>query len=394
MMSGTKGYPGRTAAVILCILLCVPPACRAREASLYFTGDIIMHRPVKGSAQLHEERDPVTGQTLNNGGYDMRFSRIAPYLAGGDLVMGNMEFPIMPPYASISFVFNGPPVVLQAMKKAGFNAVTIANNHIMDQEPGGVANTMMELDRAGIPFIGAGRNATECCSGRTYRIRDITVGITAATDLINREIPPLKGGLTINRFADPAFVESVRSLRTRCEFLVAVIHGGDEYRTEPSARDLNLYRAVADAGADVIIGHHPHVLQRTDLLQRTGGGTTLVFYSLGNFISNQSGPGTRDSAVVRLFLERQKEKITSRVEILPVATSNTWDPTKGRHRIQAVALDDEYRRAVENLKNAANEKDRQKAEKAIVDIRNQSERIRAAILPAPVEGVSYLEHGR
>ena len=368
-------------------------ACRADadEARLYFTGDIIMHRPVKGSAQLHEIRDPVTRESLNNGGYDFLFSRIRSRLCDGDLVLGNMEFPSMPPYTSEQFVFNCPPVVLSAMKKAGFTAVTIANNHIMDQGPEGVRNTIDELDRNSIIRVGAGKSEADARGGRIVTIRDMRIGITACTDLINKEVPRGSNGFFINRFFDPKFTDDVRSLKSRCDYCIVVVHAGDEYRAEPGPKETAVFRAIADAGADLVIGHHPHILQRTEEIKRPDGTRSLIFYSLGNFISNQSGSGTRESAIVRLFLSRKKENIASRIELLPVLTSNTWDSSAGKHRIQTIAIDDMYRDTAGEMKADAAPAAAQRIKQRTENLKTQVDNIKKTLLPVPVEGVVFME---
>ena len=330
---------------------------RAPETlSVSFVGDIIMHIPVKTCARLNDLPSEREGVSSNNAGFDYLFERIAPRLRAADIALGNLEFPVASPFESKPYVFNCRPEVLQALKTAGISLVTIANNHILDQRPPGALETLDHLKRAGVSFVGGGATAEEAAAGFVFEKSGIRVGFIACTGVINTAFPGANDAFHLNNFYKKERIyEQIDAMKTRADFIVMTAHAGAEYLTGPLFADSSLMREYCERGVDLVVGHHPHVLQRVERFTASDGRACHIFYSLGNFISNQSSEhslstgaalSTRDSAIVTLRLERVKTGLAARYEVVPIRTVNeVARHVSGRYyrSIRPVAIADELR---------------------------------------------------
>ncbi len=322
--------------IALSLAVFVPILLKGSEPGvrLAFTGDIIMHGPVRSCA-YRRHRDGGAAYRGNRG-FNYLFEKITPLFADSDITAGNMEFPIFPPYDSRGTVFNCAPEVLAALKDAGFTLLSIANNHIMDQGEPGFRHTVRSLEKSGIPFVGADVGGTEARRGVVIRVRGVRIGFFAATGVLNN--PTQGNDCVINDFYDEKNCKAgISRLRRAADFVVLMAHFGEEYRYFPGERDRKLLMKYCDHGADLVVGHHPHVLQKAEMYRSRDGRNCAIFYSLGNFISNQTWenlgmrmpeqmPDPRDSIVLQCLLERKEGGISARYRVIPIVTVNRRDP--------------------------------------------------------------------
>ena len=338
----------------------------AGEVSISFTGDIIMHIPVKSSASAHNIIDKDTKTSKNNNGFNFLYEKIRPVLQQSDIVVGNMEFPVSPPFQSRPRYFNCPPDGVAAMQWAGFNLVTVGNNHILDQGIDGAVHTMRFLSRYGMDYIGVGENEARARAGIVKTVHGIRVGFLGYTGYLNFPRPRKAKGFYLNWVYDIDKVKKdIEEMRKKCDYLVMVVHTGIEYDTVPRSRDVELFKDCINAGADLIVGHHPHLLQPVEKVIASDGRDCFVFYSLGNFISNQSTKAeaffdgapitTRDSVIVRCVLKNGGKRPAARFELVPVYTVNIIEAGTGLRAIQTVSIDREIgelkkRRAIADAK--------------------------------------------
>lgn len=339
-----------------------------------FTGDVIMHGPVKSFAYRNNIIDPITKRSTNNRGFDIIFEKIKPEFELSHYVVANMEFPISYPYDSKAFIFNCHPEVLDSFKHININIVNIANNHILDQGFIGFLETLEELEQRNILYVGAGKISTNTINDINGIIigEDITIGIIAYTGVFNYYLSRKnKQEAFINDFYDEKKVmDDIAAIRKKSDFLIMTAHFGEEYSTQPSERDRQLIRTYLEAGVDCFIGHHPHVIQPVEQFISKDGRTCTVFYSLGNFVANQSSKhsdhqsgvecSTREGLVVHVVLEKQKrnDTVKHRYEVIPIIIRNIPD-TESRmkygRRIQPIAIS-RYRDEMQNV--SANEEKR------------------------------------
>jgi poly-gamma-glutamate synthesis protein (capsule biosynthesis protein) len=276
-----------------------------------------MHEAVKRAAAAH-------GRGAPDAGFSWLFAPIADLLGAADLTFANLETPIAPgaPGGTREYVFNAPPEVVSALLRAGVDVVSVANNHAFDQGRAGFEETLARLEAAGMKAVGAGpADAPE--GPLAVELNGLRVAFLAFAHFFNQDgnaCPPPRPGAAPCRQAatlDPdRAVAAVRRAAEGADAVVVSLHWGVEYAQQPRAADVELAHRLADAGALVVLGHHPHVLQPVELYRRADGRTAVIAYSLGNFVSNQSRryvhgvtppavAATSDGALLRVALARR-----------------------------------------------------------------------------------------
>jgi poly-gamma-glutamate synthesis protein (capsule biosynthesis protein) len=249
---------------------------------------------------------------LRKAGYDYPFGGIKAELARGDINLANLESPLArcgTEFSSKKFRFRAEPEVARALRSASFNLVTLANNHSMDFGWPALAETRRHLGAAGIAWIGAGENLDEARQMALYTIKGKKIAflgysLTQPIEFFaNRTRPGTAPGYANLVTAD------VANARKQSDYVIVSFHWGREASgtVQPYQRD-TAHRAI-EAGADVIIGHHPHVLQG---IERYKGG--IIFYSLGNFTFASKSTTADVSAIVRLRLNNGQRE----AELLPL----------------------------------------------------------------------------
>jgi poly-gamma-glutamate synthesis protein (capsule biosynthesis protein) len=198
-------------------------------------------------------------------------------------------------------MFDAPIALIEALKASGIRIVSFANNHVMDQGWAGFTETREHLRDEGMLFAGSGDNAADNWQPVITEANGIKVGWLGMTRWLNGNRNPDKADQPhVNFFPYPnesggapgadeaAVLEAVRQARAKCDFLVVSIHWGIEYAPAPRPEDVETAHKILEAGASVIVGHHPHVLQPVETYKTQDGRNAVIFYSLGNFLSNQS----------------------------------------------------------------------------------------------------------
>jgi len=182
--------------------------------------------------------------------------------------------------------FNTPQSLAQTITDTGFDIVNQATNHSMDMGREGIYATLDLWEKIdGITVIGARKTGV---SRRIVVKNNMSLGFLSYTYGLNGFPLPAKEPNLVSLINRNKMTEEIKALRPSCDFLIVSMHWGDEYvLVEPGADQVDLAQFLADLDVDLIIGHHPHVLQRTETITRRNGKKTLCFYSLGNFVSNQ-----------------------------------------------------------------------------------------------------------
>lgn len=283
------------------------------------TGDFLPHGAVKQSAKAADVTD-AEGRSTNFEGYGALFAPIARDLADADLTFVNLETPVSPSGdEGRPFVFNVPAVALQALKAAGVDLVSFANNHVYDQGRRGFIESLDELEKVDLPYTGAGRTRAEAQKGLRIERNGIRLAVLGASQFFNADETNVDDPAQphANRIGDGReLIEAVRAARAETDFVIVSMHWGAEYQPQPRATEVELAHRLIEAGADVILGHHPHVLQPIELYRASDGRMGLTIYSLGNFISNQSRfyahgvskasiGDTRDAVLFKFAIEKR-----------------------------------------------------------------------------------------
>lgn len=272
----------------------VPYPHETARVSFAIAGDVIPHEAVRAAAAAQGEGEA---------GWAALLSDVADVFQSADFGFVNMETPVAPDHSrgTKAFMFNAPVALPQALKASGIKLVSFANNHVMDQGWPGFFETREHLREIGLLFAGSGDTEAQTFQPVFTEANGIKVGWLGMTRWLNgNRNPDNPAEPHVNFFpypgesggapgADEAQVlAAIKSARAQCDFLVVSIHWGIEYQPAPRPDDIDLAHKMLDAGASVIVGHHPHVLQPVETYRTADGRNTVIFYSLGNFLSNQS----------------------------------------------------------------------------------------------------------
>jgi poly-gamma-glutamate synthesis protein (capsule biosynthesis protein) len=214
------------------------------------------------------------------------FGDVRELLASGDVRFGNLECQLSDQKGETGkpdrkLVFTGPPSGADALRRAGFDIVSLANNHMWDYGKGAFFETLANLERVGVGYVGAGRTRAQAYAATVIERDGFRLAFVAATDVWNQGPIDDYEARDFVAKADPELVAAeVRRLRAdpSIDAIAVSYHGGSEYMEEPEQRARRFARAVVDAGADVLLGHHPHSVQGIGFYR----GKPLL-YSLGNF---------------------------------------------------------------------------------------------------------------
>lgn len=286
----------------LLIIVLLPAAARSEPVTLHAVGDIMLAGSGLG--------------VYRKMGYSYPFSDLGPVLKQADIVFGNLEAPLTTggeEFTDKKFRFRVDPVALDAIKEAGFTHLALANNHIMDFGREGLLQTGRLLDRAGIAWFGAGADLANARKAWITEIKGLKIAFLAYSLVYPEEFFAGKERAgTAPGFAG-YFVEDIRLAKSRADYVVVSFHWGAEGATNPKPYQQAAARRAIDAGADAIIGHHPHVLQGVEYY-----GRGVIFYSLGNFTFGSMGRSASSSMIARITLDDG----ISQVELIPIDVLN------------------------------------------------------------------------
>ncbi|MCC6731417.1 MAG: CapA family protein [Chthonomonadales bacterium] len=302
MLSGRAALlGGLTASVGMALSWAARPP--APTATLCAVGDVLLARGV--------------GRRIERYGTDWPFERVAPWLRATDLAFANMECALTTRGAAVPkpFVFRGDPGSARGLRDAGIDVVSLANNHTLDYGRTGLADTMDALRVAGVGWVGAGATLRAARRPLVRRVGALRVGFVAMSDFVPEGVFPRQDRESVARASERAVREAVVAARRAADVAVVSLHWGVEFRGRPSARQVALARAAAAGGADLVLGHHPHVLQPLEWLPGRGGRRTLAAYSLGNFVFDPRGAAASRTVILRCRLGRDGVESAS---VLPV----------------------------------------------------------------------------
>jgi hypothetical protein len=252
------------------------------------------HRFQKNPLEMNSDTTlqiSFVGDIALNGGYEdlvrkgetgSLVTALRPLLVESDLAIGNLEGPLTscssagPPWR---FGLHGNPAYAPILRSAGVNVVSLANNHAMDHGWEGLEETLRHLQSAGINYVGAGMNLNEARKPLHVSVRGVNIAILAYCDVA--DLSPLyaandRPGVVPLRRA--LIFEDIARAKQASDVLILCMHWGQENISAPHPKYRRLGRDMIAAGANIIVGHHPHVLQG---IERLDGG--VIAYSLGNF---------------------------------------------------------------------------------------------------------------
>jgi poly-gamma-glutamate capsule biosynthesis protein CapA/YwtB (metallophosphatase superfamily) len=255
--------------------------------------------------------------TLSVLGFDYPFSATTAVLKKGDIVVGNLEVPLTrggKEFSGKKFRFRAGPEAATALNRAGFTLLTLANNHIMDFGTQGLMETLATLDQARILHTGAGSTLDDARREAIVTVKGDRVAFLAYSLTYPAEFyagagrPGTAQGLT-GRVA-----EDITRARRNARYVVVSFHWGGELLRMPKPYQQKAAHAAIDAGADLVLGHHPHVLQG---IERYRG--KCILYSLGNFVFGSMSRSADRSMIARITLNGRRQTM----EVIPLNVLNS-----------------------------------------------------------------------
>jgi len=313
------------------------------QVSFAVAGDVIPHEAVRAAASAAGDGEQ---------GWAALFSDVADVFHGADFGFVNLETPVAPAHShgSRPFMFDAPVALPEALKASGIKIVSFANNHAMDQGWTGFAETREHLRETGLIFSGTADNAADTWQPVFTEANGIKVGWLGMTRWLNGNRNPEDASQPrVNFFPYPGeaggapgademtVLAAVKKARAQCDLLIISIHWGIEYAPAPRPEDVDIAHKMLEAGASVVVGHHPHVLQPVETYKTADGRNTVIFYSLGNFLSNQSrsyvdglnpdSDGDPRDSIIGLFAAVKKDYGPAgiRVELGHVGVLPAWE---------------------------------------------------------------------
>lgn len=275
--------------------------------------------------------DLMLGDSVSAVGYGFRsrygdgdlvsvFEDLAPVFAGADLVLGNLEVPLPPgpfdPHDRHEAQLRGHPGYARALRAAGFDVLSIANNHADQHGPEALRSTIETLEAAGM----------RCCGvrgdGRPWHSIPVRLTVGGTTvGILGYSLRPPQYGASPPYAQGPveSLIEDLSRLRDTVDNVVVSLHWGREYVDEPSAEEVETGRRLIDAGAHLVLGHHPHVVRP---VEAADGG--IIAYSLGNAVSDMIW---QERLRIGLIAEIElRSGTTPRVRIRRTRTDNEYVP--------------------------------------------------------------------
>ena len=277
-------------------------------------GDILIHTRVYEDARTEDSYD-----------FKRMLAPVKKMLEEPDFTIANQESLAGGSKLGLSGypAFNSPYEITDALVDAGIDLVTLANNHSLDKGEKGIQSSLAYYDKIGMPYVGMHKDELDASTERILSIQGIKVGFLSYTYGTNGiQVPDGKDYL-VNYLEDKKIISDLKNMRDKADIILVNAHWGNEYERTPSEEQRRLAKLMAENGADVIIGHHPHVLQPIEWLKHDNG-ETLVVYSLGNFLSGQVRDYKDIGGMVTVEIEKTWNEKGSKTSVLNPSFSPTY----------------------------------------------------------------------
>ncbi len=309
-------------------------AIHRETINLIAAGDILMHNTEIWSGE----------QADGTYKFDF-FGPVQALISSGDYASADFEAALAGSQSGYTGypLFNSPDEMAMTMRQAGFNLIVTANNHVLDRGIKGALRTLQVLRGAGLDTLGVYSSQTEADSFLIKNIRGVKVGYLAYTYGSNGIPLPKDYPYLVNLLDKQRVLGDIARIRPQVDFLVLVLHWGNEYQVEPTAEQKTLASDFLAAGADVILGSHPHVVGPMQVVQ-AGAGAKVIAYSLGNFIGDQHGVERNSGVILNIKVTKDFQRgktFLSEVSYIPTFSQSYYE--NGRKKFRVVSVTDSIR---------------------------------------------------
>jgi poly-gamma-glutamate capsule biosynthesis protein CapA/YwtB (metallophosphatase superfamily) len=245
----------------------------AKSFSIIAGGDVMLDRGI--------------GESVDRHGVDYPFEKIRAEMTLHDIACANLEGPISDRgrrfFPDKGIYFRADPKVIKGIVDSGLDFLSLANNHSLDWGVDALADTMSLLKTAGVRYAGVGRTREEALSPAVFRMGDKSVAFIAYNDVYPLSVSEERRSMLTLDLREGEIEKEIRLLKKKYDILIVSVHAGTEYNGKQEEEKARKLRSLVDAGADVVLGHHPHAVQDIEIYRGR-----VVAYSLGNLIFDQS----------------------------------------------------------------------------------------------------------
>ncbi|MFR3685711.1 MAG: CapA family protein, partial [Enterococcus sp.] len=283
-----------------------PKASNTVKLNFSAVGDNLIHdyiydhlRQPEGTYRFDEMYEPT--RYLNED-RDVSYINLETICAGEEL--GLSGYP----------TFNGPTQVLDSLHQAGYNWLSAASNHTMDKGEEGIVKQLEYLEKYPDITVTGSQKSPEAKRLQIQKIKGVNVGFMSYTFGLNGIPLPEGKDYLVNLIDEEQIKKDMEELTKESDVQIVSMHWGEEYQFTPNEEQTHLAQVLSDAGVDVIVGGHPHVIQPMDYLTGKTGNQTLVMYSLGNFISSQAENDRMLGGMGRWTIDFNKKKKDVKIE--------------------------------------------------------------------------------
>lgn len=286
------------------------------EVRMVFVGDIMLSRKV--GELMAAKKDTA-----------FPFASTTELISSADIAFANLENPVSTGgiRSGSIYSFRADPRVLEGVKTAGFDIVSIANNHIWDYGKQAFLDTLIHLSENGIAAVGGGATYTEAHEPKIFTVGETNIAFLAYTNLLPASLGLASSTPAVARYNDEILKADIARATLLAHFVVVSLHWGEEYQTKHNAEQERVAKLAIDSGANLVIGHHPHVAQEVE--EYNGG---WIAYSLGNFVFDQNF--SKDTKQGLVLLVTLKDGKIADVTQKQVAFTDDFQPYVVEEKIQ------------------------------------------------------------
>lgn len=266
------------------------------EVKILAMGDMIFHQPIVKNYRSNDSYD-----------FTPIFNNISSDINEADLAIANFEGSVNSNRKLSGFpLFNFPKETIYSLKNVGFDLLSTANNHALDTGLDGIAETISHINESGMKNFGTLAEVGD--KGIIVEKNGIKIGLISFTDTLNGMDSLMRGKeYSVNTFAQDV-KSDIQNLKDNSDIVIVYPHWGNEYQLVPNERQIFLKEMLQESGADIILGSHPHVLQRYEVEDKNNKKYFTIF-SMGNALSNQrvenlKKPGVDTGALIKLVIEK------------------------------------------------------------------------------------------
>ncbi|MCM3764641.1 CapA family protein [Neobacillus niacini] len=292
-------------------------------------GDILIHSPLY--------RDAFNGANYD---FNPMFEQVKPLLQNPDILTANQESLLGGVELGLSGYpkFNSPHQVADALKENGVDIVSTANNHTLDRGEKGIRSETAYFNSIGLPYVGSFTDAADQKTLRIIEKNGIRLAFLSYTYGTNGISVPKGKDYLVNVINRERMAQEIDRAKAEADVVIMSIHWGIEYQRNPTNQQKELANFLANKGVDIIFGSHSHVLQPMEWIQRDDGRKTFVVYSLGNFLSAQTGQYKDIGGIASVDIALDKSAAATMVELTNPVFYPTY-VTKVNNHYRVVSLE-------------------------------------------------------